>query len=108
MGLTVAFAHAPLASCVSLLLEMGRLRTTQLLFLNPFRYCHRAPCRVPPDVISKRVSVAVWAHVRQCDPSLPFNWRDDPPQEIRALLLDLLHEALELIILLSRLVADLL
>ena len=41
----------------------------------------------------------VWAHVRQCDPSLRFNWRDDQPQVVRALLRDLLHDALALIVL---------
>ena len=34
----------------------------------------------------------------QCASSLPFDWRDDPPQEVRALQ-DLLHNALPLILL---------
>ena len=40
--------------------------------------------------------------------SLTLNWRDDSPQEVRAPLHDLLHDALALIILLSRLVVALL
>ena len=47
-------------------------------------------------------------HVRQCDPSLPSNWRDDPPQEVRALLQNLLHDALSLVVLLPHIVVALL
>ena len=36
-------------------------------------------------------------HVRQCDPSLSFNWHGDPVQEVRALLHNLLHNAPALI-----------
>ena len=38
------------------------------------------------------------AHVRHCDPSLPSNWHDDPPQTVRALLQNLLHNALSMIV----------
>ena len=34
------------------------------------------------------------AHVRQGDPSLSFDWHRDPPQEVRALLENLLHDTL--------------
>ena len=37
------------------------------------------PRRRPPDVVFKRVPVAMRAHVRQGDSSLSFNWHDDPP-----------------------------
>ena len=59
--------------------------------------------RDPPDVICKRVSVTMWGHARQCDPSLPLNGHDDPPH-IRALLQNLLHNALAQIIILLHLV----
>ena len=48
------------------------------------------PRRDPPIVIFTRISVAERAHVRQCDSSLSLLWQDDPPEEVRALLHDLL------------------
>ena len=50
----------------------------------------------PTAVILKKISVTEWHNVRQCDPSLPFNSCDDPPQVIRALVRHLLHGALAL------------
>ena len=38
--------------------------------------------------------------LRQCDPSLSFHWHDDPPQEVRAFLHDLLHRAPALVVIL--------
>ena len=40
------------------------------------------------------------AHVRQCDPSLPFNWPDDPAEEVRAPVHNLLHNAPALVVIL--------
>ena len=64
--------------------------------------------RDPPEVLFKRVSVTRRAQVRQRDPSLSFNWHDEPPQDIRAPLQNLLHKALALVIVLLRLVTTLL
>ena len=58
----------------------------------------------PTAVIFKKISVTEWHNVRQCDPSLPFNSRDDRLQVICALLRHLLHGALALNVSLSRLV----
>ena len=52
--------------------------------------------------------MAVRARVRQCDLSLPLDWHDDPPQDLRALLHDLFHNTLALIIILLRLIVALL
>ena len=49
--------------------------------------------RHPPHAVFNRESGAMKAHVRQCDPSLPSNWRDGSPQEIRALLRKLVRNA---------------
>ena len=69
-----------------------------------------SPCpdERPPDAVFKLKSMAVWAHVRHCNSSLPCNLCDAPPQEVRALLRDLLHGALALIVILPRLVVALL
>ena len=58
----------------------------------------------PPNVIFTRCAVAMTAHARQCDPFLQVNWHDDPPQEVGALLHNLLHDALAWIVILLRLV----
>ena len=47
--------------------------------------------------------MSVRAHLRQRDASLPSNWRDEPPEEVSALLQDLLHKALPLSVLLPHL-----
>ena len=52
--------------------------------------------------------MAVRAHVRQCDPSLPLHWHDAPPQEVRLLLRDLLHAASSVIVLLPHVMEALL
>ena len=43
------------------------------------------------------------AHTRQRDTCMFFDWLDDPPQEVRALLQNLLHKCLPLIVLLLHL-----
>ena len=58
--------------------------------------------------IATRFLVTVMAYVRQCDPSLSFDWHDDPPQEVRALMQDLLDNAPWLIVLLSYIMVALL
>ena len=62
-------------------------------------------CRVPPGGIFTRLSVAMRAHVRQCDPSLSLNGRNDPPQEDRALRHLLLHDTLSLVDILTQFTA---
>ena len=66
------------------------------------------PRRNPPDVVFKRILMTVRAHVRQRGSSLPSDRRDDPPQEARALLQGLLHNALPRIVLLAHLAVALL
>ena len=47
--------------------------------------------------------MTVRVHVRQCDPSLPSDWHDDRPQQVGALLQNLLHVAFPLVVLLLHL-----
>ena len=42
--------------------------------------------RYPPNVVLQMKTVAMRADVRQSDPSHSVDWRDDPPQEVRAFL----------------------
>ena len=51
--------------------------------------------------------MAVWAHVRQCERSLSFHWHDDPPQQVRALLHNLLYNAPALVVILLHFVVAL-
>ena len=64
--------------------------------------------RDPADVVFKRDTMAMRTRAQQCDASLPFDWRNDPPQKKSAPVHEQLHDALALIIILSRLVAPLL
>ena len=52
--------------------------------------------------------MTVKARVRQRYSSLPSDWHDDPPQEVRALVQDLLYNALPFIVLLPHLIESLL
>ena len=54
-------------------------------------------------MVFKRVTLTVETHVGPCDPTLSFDWHNDPLQEVRALLQDLLHNALPLVVLLLHL-----
>ena len=47
------------------------------------------------------------AHVRQCERSLSFHWHDDPPQQVRALLHNLLYNAPALVVILLHFVVAL-
>ena len=40
--------------------------------------------RGPTNEVLQVETVAMWTNVRQGDSSHPINWRDDPPQEVRA------------------------
>ena len=60
-----------------------------LLLLHPAAVV--VPYSYPPDVALQRVTRTVRARVRRCDSSLPFLWHDDLPEEVRALLKNLLH-----------------
>ena len=51
---------------------------------------HRAP--LAPEVVCKRISMTVRALVRQSDPSLSFNWHNDPPREVPDSVQDLLGQ----------------
>ena len=67
--------------------------------LHCFFFLLTSPC---PDETyqmwsSRGCRVTARTHVRQCNPSLPFGWCDDPPQGIRALVQDLLNNALPLL-----------
>ena len=44
--------------------------------------------------IFKRIMLTMRTHVTQCGPTLSFGWHNDPSQEVRAPLQDLLHNAL--------------
>ena len=64
-------------------------------------------CRTPPAALllpvllmrpTSVISVTMRTHVRQCDPSLPLDWNDDPPQEVRALLQDHLRNGLSILV----------
>ena len=66
---------------------------------------HSTPRGDPPDAASKRASVAVRAHVRQCDPFLFFDLHDDSPQEVSASLQNILYNALSAVVFLFHLVA---
>ena len=57
--------------------------------------------RYPPDVVLKQETVAVRAHVRQCDASLLLDWRDASPREVRALYKHHLRNALSWTVLLE-------
>ena len=61
-------------------------------------------CGSAPDVVFK-AAISVAAHVRRRDSSVPSDWHDDPLQEDRASVHDLLYTALPLIVLLPYLVA---
>ena len=61
-----------------------------------------APTR-PPAAFFQRVPRTVRAHVRQCDPSLSFEWHGDPSQEVRDLVQDQSHDALPILVLLLHL-----
>ena len=62
------------------------------------------PRRNPPNVVFKRESVTTWAYVRQSDSNLTFDWHDDPPQEVRALLQNLLRNALSAVVFLFHII----
>ena len=57
--------------------------------------------RYPPDVVLKQETVAVRAHVRQCDASLLLHWRDASPHKVRALYQHHLRNALSWTLLLE-------
>ena len=52
----------------------------------------------------KRESATMRANVRQSDPSLIFDWRDDPPREVRAFPQNILYNALSVLIFLLHLI----
>ena len=53
--------------------------------------------RDPPDCLHTGSDDSEGTQTRQCDPSLPLHWHDDPPQEVCALLQNLLHNALPVV-----------
>ena len=97
------------AAVRAVLYDQDSVRVLPKLIWAPHHHLHYLPVPrgQPPDVIFNWEAVAVTAHVRQCDPSLPSNWRPDPPQEVRALMQNLLHNALSLIVLLPHIVVAL-
>ena len=73
----------------------GRTRSTPRIALFRFLLAVAVARRNPPDLVFKRIPMTARA---LCDPSLPSNWYNDPPQEIRAPMQNLLHDSLPLIV----------
>ena len=82
-------------------------RSSKTLHLTVFACCTQPVamfllsvvcCRVrvrgyPPNAVLQREAVAMWTNVRRGDSSHPINWRDGPPQEVRALPQNFLRHA---------------